>query len=357
MRAQIPTIPPEFLDQSISGRIGVEYKISLSAVALLFAGAIAFSAPATAAWKGSNAYAPPADLTTGRDMQLQVAAPVLATGDVVVTMTAEFEIASGSLKTIEGITPGAQVTIESTAHGMADNDQIEISGLNTDGSVNLNGRWKVLDAPDADTITIDVNVAVAPTLGATPKIAKIVTGSAVGTIKVPERVSNQTKMFPKGLSVDIYGTSTNAAKKIRRITGITSVAGGAAGMKLQVLTVPEDDTFSLVSCTNDKTWGLPTPGSVNVPCGYQASRWVKPGRGEPPQVEVKQNYSGMGDGLSRYNGFSTTVKIETWVADTLLTERLYFGGWVPTVTYAGGDGNAVSEATGTGNYEEFMAFV
>lgn len=356
MKANIPTIPPARLDEANSGRIGVEFRVYMALTAILFAGEADFTDVAAASWTPDNAYTAPALLTEGREFQISCNGPVISATNITAQFNVEFAITTTI--TILAVTTGANVSISATAHGFIATDHIEMTGFNEDGSVSLNGRFTVLAATDADNFTIALPVTVAPTFSAgAAKAGKVIAGTASAIMQVPARVQNQIAIFPPGLGRDLKGDGANSAKKIRRVLSVATVTGGQSGDVLAVICLPDDADFALVACGKDKTWGIPTPESVDIPCGYNGARWVKAGRSEPPTLEIKANYAGYGDGLGRFNGVRATAKLETWVNDTLLVERLYFGGWISKVNFNAPDGNGEAEATGTGKYETFAAFV
>jgi hypothetical protein len=184
-------------------------------------------------------------------------------------------------------------------------------------------------------------------------------GTTVGTAKAilipPSYALNTGFNFPQAFALDLtVQGSGNSGKKIFSIDGLNAITGGKTNNRLRVMALPE--TFHFVACVKDKNPGFPSPKSVAIACGYDASRWIKKGRSEVPTLECSAAYTSYGDGLMRANGHRLTAMIETVKDDRLLTERAIFTGWRPTVTARRGDGDTEDEARATGNYEAALVF-
>jgi hypothetical protein len=181
-------------------------------------------------------------------------------------------------------------------------------------------------------------------------------GTATARFNPPAGAQNDTFNFPLGLAVDIGVDGVgNTAKKIITVDTVNSVTGGDVGNRFQIVAFPEG--FVPVQCAQDKNPTLPTSRTIPIACGYNAARWIKKGRSEVPTLEASAKYTGAGDGLMRLNGHRCTAMIEVWKEDRLLTERMLFGNWRPTVQPRKGDGDAEAETRATGNYEIFGVFV
>ncbi|HEX4630020.1 MAG TPA: hypothetical protein VH188_03575 [Chthoniobacterales bacterium] len=183
-------------------------------------------------------------------------------------------------------------------------------------------------------------------------------GTAKAIFKPPTYAQNDTFNFPIGLAAELTVQGAgNAGKKIHSITGINvaGIVGGKAGNRFKILVLPDD--FLAVACAMDKNPTPRSPKSVPIPCGYDAARWVKKGRSDPPTLELSAKYTSYGDGLPRVNGHRITAMLETVKDDRLLTERMVIGGWRPTITLRHGDGDSEDEARATGLFEEMAVFV
>lgn len=189
------------------------------------------------------------------------------------------------------------------------------------------------------------------------------TGSGIATFLPPATAADRSANLPVGIAVDVKlycaGVDVTATRTVRTVTGLLSISGGDVGNKFGVVAVPDRSTFTLIANVNNRDVVAPVGKSVNVPSGYNGARWIKRGRSEPPKLDIKANYTGFGDGLPRMAGQRVTIMMETRKDDRVLTERMFVGGWRPDVKVAKPDGNSLSEATATGEFESgsFAVFV
>lgn len=352
-RQALPAISDEDLDLAVSAELGGESRVFFSYDQIRLVADVEMDAPATGTLIADNTYRAPSG-GVGRDMQVICNGPVLSTAAIVLTFGVSFAPTAAAVNIATVATGNPGVVNTSTVHGLTTGDTVTIAG-NTGSTPDINGSHTVT-VTDTDSFTLDgVNVTVAGTGGTVTKNGA--TGQAVATFAPPDTAQDQSFNFPPGLAVDLIGTAGNSTAKIVSVNSLVSITGGAAGDKFYVAACPEASSYVEVACVTDKTIDIPTPKSIAIPCRFNGARWVKKGRSEPPNLEFKAKHGSYGDGLSRANGHRVTVKMEARKDDRILTERLIFGGYRPTVKLNKPDGDGEADATATGMYELFAAFV
>lgn len=182
------------------------------------------------------------------------------------------------------------------------------------------------------------------------------TGTARATFAVPSFAKDQSSNLPIGLAVDLIGQGAgNSDKKIKAVTGINAITGGAKGNKFALVCLPS--AWFDLGCARSKNEQLPVPKSLPIPCGLKGSAFNKAGRSEPGQLELNAlNYT-YGDGLSRLNGHRGSVLVQVYKDGRVLTEQTVYGGYRPTPSTDRGDGDDEVTNKATGNFESFAKFV
>jgi len=181
-------------------------------------------------------------------------------------------------------------------------------------------------------------------------------GTARATFAVPSFAKDQSTNLPIGLAVDLIGQGAgNSDKKIKAVTGIASITGGAKGNKFSLVNLPSD-WFDL-GCARSKNEQLPVPKSLPIACGLNASAFNKAGRSDPGQLELNALNFTYGDGLSRLNGHKGCVLVQVYKDGRALTEQTIYGGYRPTPATDRGDGDDEVTNKATGNFESFAKFV
>lgn len=353
----IPDIADEDLDLAISAEIGAESRVFVSYDDGKLLGEIEQDAADLGTLVLDRSYRPPTLVTAGRDLQLACNDAVLSAVELVVTLNVMLAGVLPAPSTISGNTVASPSVVTTVAaHGLSTGNHVTITGSNS--TPTLNGD-RVVTVLSSTTFSVPVNVTVVGTAGSVQgPVGAAEVGTAVATFDPPATAQDASFNFPSGLAVDIVPTGDgNAARGIRSVTSIASVAGGHAGNKFFVVALPDASSYTEVMCATDKTIAVPVRKSIAIACRFNGARWVKGGRSEPPTAEFTGKYVGYGDGLPRVNGQRVTVKVESRKDDRILTERLILTGWRPTVGIKKGDGDAEAEATANGMYEMFLAFV
>jgi hypothetical protein len=227
------------------------------------------------------------------------------------------------------------------------------------------GTWTV-ETPAFDFTALGVDLALVCDTGIKSTVNVVVnlnvtldddtSGTATATFAVPSYAKDQSSNLPAGLAVDVLPQGAgNADKKIKAILSIASITGGAKGNRFSLVCLPSD--WFDVGCTKSKNEKLPVAKSLAIACGLKGSAFVKAGRSEPGELELKALNFTYGDGLSRLNGHRGSVLIEVLKAGRVLTERTVYGGYLPTPSTDRGDGDDEVTNSATGNFESFAKFV
>jgi hypothetical protein len=182
-------------------------------------------------------------------------------------------------------------------------------------------------------------------------------GTAKASYAIPGRAGNQGFSLPRGAAIDVIPVGGgNLAKKIKQVNFVTSVAGGAANNRFELVALPELASYYLVGCTNQANFKLPVGSSLPIPCGLNPSRYTKRGRGEPGTLNVIEKYSDYLDGLTRLNGLFVTAMVEISKDERVLTDRFVLSHWHPMASPQIGDGDDIATADGEGNFSQFAVF-
>jgi hypothetical protein len=208
----------------------------------------------------------------------------------------------------------------------------------------------------------DLVLVVSPEVKSDTPIVVTVTGTDqfdvsrtfVGTIIPPAWVPNQTYDFPEGYAVDLVPSVVG--KKVKTITDV-SVSGGDRGSKMKIVKLPSLDTFTIVGCTTDKEFTTKTRPPKPIACGLDGSEHVKFGRSEPGSLNVTQKYVSYADGLGRFAGRRCTAMAVVEKEEAVITERHFFGNFVPKVMPKMPDGDGEATMGGEGLYEQYAFFV
>ena len=114
--------------------------------------------------------------------------------------------------------------------------------------------------------------------------------------------------------------------------------------------------FAPVGCTRNKSFDLPIPSSVSIPCGYEASRFVKKGRSEESELELEFVHFSSWSGVERLNGGRCSLLLDVVKDDSIPWERVVLTGHRPNASPNRGDGDDEVLATSSGPYESVLLF-
>lgn len=179
--------------------------------------------------------------------------------------------------------------------------------------------------------------------------------TAVATFAPPSYAADQSFNFQLATGVDFVPV-TGSTKKIKSITGIASVAGGALGNKFDVVALPPEDSWFSIGCNRSEDLVTPYPNSLNIACGRDASAYVKSGRNVVGSLTVDAAYKTSGEGLARLGGAKVSVMMVSQRDDRIVAERTVIGGWRPQPQTPKGDGDDESVTSAEGMYEKVAFF-
>jgi hypothetical protein len=196
----------------------------------------------------------------------------------------------------------------------------------------------------------DVDVVI--TFNVTNDLSAVTTATA--TFTAASRAANQTSHFPRHVAVDlVLATGT----KIKTITGVASVVGGDRNIRFAVYQLPEAADYSLVGCTTSKKFTTKSRQPKGIDCGMEADAFVKRGKTKPGELSIDSKFGGMHDRLARFDGKKTTAMLVGIKDGVVMTDRLVFAQFVPSVEVdlPDGDGEATENAA-SGKYVDGLFF-
>ncbi len=179
--------------------------------------------------------------------------------------------------------------------------------------------------------------------------------TATATFQVPTYTASSVNQFPMGVSSDfVPDTIGNIAKKIKTITGLTSVTNQTPGNAFELYTTPESATFVYIDVTRSKGGALNLPGYVEIPDRLNPAAFVKLGRGESNKIKLEYETRGALEQLGRFNGSTGTLRLDVLKDDKVLSERIMFTDYIVRANGDRGDGNDVVKNTSEGPYQRFF---
>lgn len=181
--------------------------------------------------------------------------------------------------------------------------------------------------------------------------------TATATFTPPDRALNQSFNLPRGWAVDLV-VASGASRKIKSITSLASIAGGARGVLFALYQLPEAADYTLVGATTSKKFNTKSRRSVGIDSGMEADAFVKFGKTGKGELTIDSKHGSMADGLSRFDGARCTALLVGIKEEVLTTERLVFVGFRPSVEMdlPEGDGEAMANAA-TGKFQNHLFFV
>jgi hypothetical protein len=216
------------------------------------------------------------------------------------------------------------------------------------GATALNGTNRTVTVISPTTFSAGINTTGVGTGGTFE-----VVGQATATFAPAASATDQTTNLPQALAVDLV---TDDDRKVKSISSLVSLDNGGAGGRYQVVAMPDSDTFTEIGCVRDCNPAFPSPETVKIPCRYQYAAWVKKGRDKEYDLSFSAVHRNFDEGFTRLNGHKVTMKIEVRKEDRILSERMVFGGYRPTISKATPDGNAEATDSASGSYETCAVF-
>lgn len=344
----IPTIGTDDYELANQAQIGAEKRAFYSLAALLNIGKVEMDAADAGTLTLRSTYTAPTSKASGYNMQCVLTGPLKSLAACVLTFAATFT--GGTITSSTSATPGV-ITV-SVAHGLTNGDLVDISGVTGVGATVLNGTDQVVTV--VSPTTFSTNVATTG-VGAGGTWAK--KGSVTATFSPPARATDATFDLPQGLAVDLVGVGSSSTFQIRTINSLTSITGGGAGARFDLVSLPSRLTAIEIPGVTDFKPGIPSPTSVAVPNNYDATGWLVRGRDTEDGMTLTAQYLGFVEGLTRLNGQRFTIFIEKRADGRLLRERMVLSGCRGQVGIDDGDGDNKTTANVSAKYETFAVFV
>ena len=163
------------------------------------------------------------------------------------------------------------------------------------------------------------------------------------TFATPNRVADQSSNFPRGYAVDgVLALGT----KVKTITGLQAVTGGASNQKFTLYQLPEATDYVLVGSSTEKSFNTKSRKPVGIDQGMEADAFVKRGKTGKGEFTIDSKFGTMLDRLTRFDGAKVTVMMVGIKEGQVTTDRIVLTQAVPgvTVDLPDGEGEAVEKA-------------
>lgn len=180
--------------------------------------------------------------------------------------------------------------------------------------------------------------------------------TATATFTAPSRAPNQSSHFPRHVAVDLV-VATGEQRKIREVTSLASISGGDRNLRFQLYRLPEAAEFALIGCTTSKKFNTKSRTPVGIDCGMESDAFVKRGKTKKGELSIDSKFGGMMDRLARFDGKKVTAMLVGLKDGIVLTDRIVFTQYVPSVEIdlPDGDGEAMENAA-SGKYVDMLSF-
>lgn len=205
-------------------------------------------------------------------------------------------------------------------------------------------------------VLLTANPGISAALGATFAVVydDDAVGTATATFGVPDYAPDSGFHMPQCLAVDLL--PGNNAKTIKSVTSLTSMTGGAPGVKLGIFELPPASSWEEFQAPVVKNVDFGSRGSVAIAVGYDPAAFVKAGRGTVPNVTLSSKHASFAMDVARVNGQKFAYMLESWSDDRVLRERVVVQS-ILAVSIPRPDGNGEVEATASGMGEHVAVFV
>jgi hypothetical protein len=180
--------------------------------------------------------------------------------------------------------------------------------------------------------------------------------TAVATFDIPTwSGAGSLNRFPIGICADLKpATPANAAKKIKTIVGLDSMANQTVGNTFQLYTTPNQADFVFIECTTSKGGKYNLPSIVEIACGYNPAAYTKLGVGESNPLSIEFKTRGALEQLNRFNGAQGTIRMDIVKDGVVTSQRDLFSGYFVRTMADRGAGNDEVLATSEGPYDQFL---
>src|SRR5262245_16692121 len=174
----------------------------------------------------------------------------------------------------------------------------------------------------------------------------ITLGHLSATLAPVGYAANQSFNFSASRGVEMTrGTEPTSVITTATVPTITNARRGG---RIAFVQLPKRAHFSLVATTNEKNITLPIRAAKAIASGFDATRYVKPGRTTEGKLRITSKDLTDDDGLRRFMGQRCVAMIETKKEELVITSRSFLTNFVPgaSQTNPDGDGESMIECEG-----------
>jgi hypothetical protein len=180
--------------------------------------------------------------------------------------------------------------------------------------------------------------------------------TAVATFDIPTYTDAvNLNRFPMGTTSDFVPTTVaNAAKQVKSITSLASVANMTPGNEFEICTTPDLSQFTHISCIEGADGKFNMPEVIEIACGGNASEFTRLGMVKSNPLSIKFKDRGALEQLNRFNGCRGTVRMDLKKDGSVLAAYFLYSGYYVMANTERGTGDDVDMATSEGPYQRFF---
>lgn len=341
------------LDTANKPYLGGEWQAYLTSVGSVLLGAVSLSAAAAGAWAPD----PSAVIKTGgADLQIMAQTPIVSTAACVVTLSALDNSGTPTPCTLT-----ATFTPPARALNQTFNFERGYASDLTIGPATVPNGTNVAITTDVATITTGtphgllagMKVTLAGFTNAEFNVtaATIVAVPTATTFTLDITHGDVASTADSGTIAAVIGT------KVTSVTGLISVANGAANMVFGVYQLPEQADYVLIEPTMEIDFNTKGRMAKGIDSGMNTDAYIKLGKAAPAELTIGSKLKDFVNGLPRFDGQFVTAMLKSVKDGSLTEEQLVFTGYCPTVSpkLPEGDGEATCEAKG--KFTELLMFI
>jgi hypothetical protein len=170
------------------------------------------------------------------------------------------------------------------------------------------------------------------------------TGDAIASTKVAATLTWSAATLTGGSSLSF-----------KSVSSLSSMTGGAPGVELDLLVLPDDADWVEVQAPVTKNIDFGAAGSVAIGNRFNPAEWIVKARGGTPGVNLSSKHASFAQDIARCTGQKFAYMLERWADDRILAERTVVQSVLSTSRPVGESNDEVT-ATASGMGEHVLSF-
>lgn len=179
-------------------------------------------------------------------------------------------------------------------------------------------------------------------------------GTITVTLSPPAWVKNDGFDFQHGLAKDF--TASSASKKVKAVNALITSSNAKKWSAFQVWALPDTTNFKYIDCVENVDPNIGIRPGVSIPDGLNGTAEVVTGRSEESTLEIRGLHRSAADGLNRFGGYESTLRMELYKGGRILVERHVFANCILAAKPVFPDGSERSTTTANGRLGKYFAF-